>query len=121
MALPEKSIGVSYSWLVDKAAEVQRRQDQGPTSPRSEAGKPSPVEATASATENKETSSTPTKPRGNLSGFKPRLVQDAHTIWEQTLYETMWAKGGGPDDGPRVIQAGYRRLAEACFMGDKAI
>ena len=54
-------------------------------------------------------------------GFRARLVQDAHTIWEQTLYEVLWNGGSGDPNGPKVICAGYRTLAAQTRLGDKTI
>ena len=56
-----------------------------------------------------------------LVGFRARLVQDAHTIWEQTLYEVLWNGGAGDPNGPKVICAGYRTLAAQTRLGDKTI
>jgi len=54
-------------------------------------------------------------------GFRARVVQDAHTIWEQTLYDALWAMGAGESNGPKVVCAGYRTLAAKTRFGDKTI
>jgi hypothetical protein len=52
--------------------------------------------------------------------FRARTVQDAHTIWEQMLYEAMWRLGARGDD-VRMVRAGYRTLAKAAHQSDKAV
>jgi hypothetical protein len=52
--------------------------------------------------------------------FRARTVQDAHTVWEQALYEAMWRLGARGDD-VRTVTAGYRTLARAAHQSDKAV
>jgi hypothetical protein len=54
-------------------------------------------------------------------GFKAKIVQDAHTVWEQTLYDALWTAAAGDPNGPKTICAGYRTLAAQTRLGDKTI
>ena len=54
-------------------------------------------------------------------GFKAKIVQDAHTVWEQTLYDALWTAAAGDPNGPKTICAGYRTLAAQTRLGDETI
>jgi hypothetical protein len=60
-------------------------------------------------------------PLPGLPGFKAKLVQDAHTVWEQALYDCLWISATGDPNGPKTVCAGYRTLAAQTRLGDKTI
>src|SRR6476469_8748401 len=54
-------------------------------------------------------------------GFQPKTAQDAHTIWEQNIYEALWRSGSDQPDGSRVVCAGYSILARMTRLAVKTV
>jgi DNA topoisomerase VI subunit B len=51
-----------------------------------------------------------------------KRVQDGHTVWENVLYDALWALGGNENDVPyKDVSGGYNRLAAKTGLGDKTV
>jgi hypothetical protein len=54
-------------------------------------------------------------------GFRARSVQEAHTVWEQEIYEALWKAARPVDADTREISIGYRHIAKLANKGIKTV
>ena len=86
----------------DKIQEIQRRKLMG----------------TAGTVPKVETAPTvaPVPKVGAVPGFRARIAQDGHTVWEQQIYEALWKEARGGMES-RDIAIGYRHIASLTGKG----
>lgn len=54
-------------------------------------------------------------------GFRAKTAQDAHTVWEQEIYEALWKNARPVDAETREISIGYRHIAKMAGKGVKTV
>ena len=54
-------------------------------------------------------------------GSPLKLAQDAHTVWEQILYDYLWNIGEPTEDGSRIAAAGRATVSSQTRLGDKTV